>query len=120
MEDAPLVSELDGFGDELDVTGTAVGGQWLVVGELGEVWSVHEIHRQVMLALVYTDLVNGDNVRVLQGGCRRGFGAEALDGILASEMAGQNQLHRYEAVQALLPRFIDNAHAAPRDLLQQE
>ena len=47
------------------------------------------------------------------------FGAEALDEILGRERPGQKHLHRDDPVQAHLPRSIDDAHPAPRDLLQQ-
>jgi hypothetical protein len=63
--------------------------------------------------------VNRDNVRVLEHRRRGGFAAKALDKLLGRELAGENHLHRHDAVQTGLPRTIDNAHAAAGDFFQQ-
>ena len=77
------------------------------------------IHREEVLAFGEADFVNRDDVRVLQARGGGGFGAEALDEILSRQRPGQEHLHRDDAVQAHLPRSIDDAHPAARDFFQQ-
>ena len=35
------------------------------------------------------------------------------------QVAGQDHLHRHQAVESLLPRLVDHAHPAAPDLLEQ-
>lgn len=72
-----------------------------------------------MLALINSDLINVNNVRVLQcrgGGC---FGAKTFDVLRTGQRAEWEQLHCDDAVETDLPGAIDNAHPAPSDFLQQ-
>ena len=78
-----------------------------------------EIHREVLLALMDADFVNGHDVRMLQAGRRRSFRAKPLHELRAGERTEEQHLHRDDAVQAYLPRPIDNAHPASRDFFQQ-
>ena len=72
-----------------------------------------------MPALVFADLVNGDDIRMVQVGRRFGFGAETGDLILVREITGAHELEGNEAVETDLAGAIDDAHAAPADFLQQ-
>ena len=65
------------------------------------------------------DFVNGDDVRVLQAGRRRSFRAESLHKLRTGERTKQQHFHRHDAIQAQMPRAINNAHAAPRDFFEQ-
>ena len=72
-----------------------------------------------MLAVVLADLVDGHDVRVVEVGRRLRLGAEALHVGRRRQLAGQDHLEGDDAVQAHLPRLVDDAHAAAGDLLQQ-
>ena len=72
-----------------------------------------------MLPLVLADLVDGDDVGVVQAGRRLRLPAEAPPLALGSQSAGQDHLQGHDPVGALLPRPVDDAHAAVRDLPQQ-
>jgi hypothetical protein len=119
VKDAPRVREVDGFRNGLHVARRARGGQRLVADELREVRPLDEVHRKVMLALMHADFVDGHDVRMLQTGRRRGLDAKPVDEFLTRILAQQQHLHRDDAVQALLPRLVNDAHAAPGDFLQQ-
>ena len=72
-----------------------------------------------MLPLALASLENGDDVRMPEIRRRFGFATEPEHVLFASEVTGQNHLHRDDAVEALLQRFIDDAHAAAGDFFQQ-
>ena len=79
----------------------------------------HIIHREVLLAFVFANFVNRHDVGMLQSGRRLGFGAEALHVCGAGQLAGKDHFDGNGAVEADLPGFINHAHAAAGDLLQQ-
>ena len=72
-----------------------------------------------MLAVVLSDFVDGHDVRMLQIGRRLRFTTEALNLGLAREFSGENHFQRDRAIEARLPGFPNNAHAAARDFLLQ-
>ena len=72
-----------------------------------------------MLALMLTHLEDRDDPRVVEVGGRLGLDVEAFDIGLGGELAGEDHLQRDGAVEANLPRPVDDAHAAPGDLLEQ-
>ena len=65
------------------------------------------------------DFVDGDDVGMLQTGRRFRLGAETLHVIRRREPAGEDHLHRDDAVEADLACPVDNAHAALGHFLQQ-
>src|SRR5437016_11104952 len=101
---------LDGFSNELDVTRRLRRRQRSGADELGEVLSLDVIHREIMLAVVETHVVNGDDVRVLEERRRRDFAPESLNDLLAGEWPGQDHLQRDDAPKTGLPRAIDHSH----------
>ena len=64
----------------------------------------------------HPDIVHRDNIRVDQGGRGAGFAHQALpvDGIV--QLVRAEHFQRDAAVQARVPRAVDNAHAALADL----
>jgi hypothetical protein len=78
-----------------------------------------ELHGEVVLSLVLADLVNGDDVRVVELGGRLRLAAKSVHLVCGGELSGEDHLQRYDAVEAALPRFVDDAHAAAGDFLQQ-
>ena len=70
-----------------------------------------EIHDEEVLTLVDADFVDGDNIGMLETGSNNGLGAKAFDKLQAGLRPEQQHLQRDNAIQALLPRSIDDAHA---------
>ena len=110
---------LDCLGDDPDVASRAHGRERLVANQRGEVLALDVIHREVILALLLAHFMNGDDVRMLQTGRSRGFGAKSLDGFLARKLPGQDHFDGHDPVQADLPGLIDHAHAAAGNFFQE-
>ena len=72
-----------------------------------------------MLALVFSHLMNGDDVRMLQTRSGLGFHAKTPHELLAGKLPEQKHLHRDNPIQAHLASPIDNSHAAAGDFFQQ-
>ena len=85
----------------------------------GQAFTFDEVHREIMLAVMHADFVNGHDVRVLQA--RRGgrLNPKAFDIVRVRCGAEWQELDCHGAVQADLAGFVDHPHAAPADLLQQ-
>jgi hypothetical protein len=78
VEDAVLVGEVHGPGHGRDQAGRGL----LIPGEarqvLGQAAALHQLHREIVLAVVLTHLVDRDDVGVVQVGGRLGFPVEAF------------------------------------------
>src|SRR5207244_1855887 len=72
VEYSLAVSVMDGFGYLLEVLCRLPGWQGLLAHQLGQVLALDVIHGEEVLALVDAHVVNGDYVRVLQGGVTGG------------------------------------------------
>ncbi len=119
VQDAVLMRIVDGLGDDLDVARGTGGGQWLAGGEPGEALALDKIHGEEGPTLVRANFVDGDDVCVLQTGGRRRFRAEPLGQVLARLVAEQEHLHCDNAAKALLPRLVNDPHAAAGDFFEQ-
>src|SRR5262245_21121365 len=72
-----------------------------------------------MLVLADADLVDRDNIGMLQAGGRRSFDPKTPYKFLARVLSEKQQFYRNEALEAVLSSFINNAHSAPGNLLQE-
>jgi hypothetical protein len=72
-----------------------------------------------MNATLATDPVNGNDMRVVQLGCRRRFQLESLKAPFVQCGREWQDLQRDAAVQRLLDRLINDAHAAPTDFSKE-
>jgi hypothetical protein len=90
-----------------------------IFGLPGQRPAFEEFHAEELLAVVFADLVDRDDVRVVQVGRRLGFGLEALEFGFGGELAGANHLQRDDAVEGPVARLIDDPHAAAGDGFQQ-
>ena len=119
MEDALVVRVVNRFGDGLDERCSALHRQRPIADEVGEILTLDVVHREVVVAFVFADFVDGHNVRMLQFGGGFGFGLETLDEFLAGVGTGQNHFQGDDAVEARLPRLIHDTHAAVGDFFEQ-
>ncbi len=81
--------------------------------------SLHQLHREVVLAVVAADFVDGHDVGVVQVGGGLGLLAKAGHIGRAGELTAQDHLERHNAIERDLPRPVHDAHAAAGDLLQK-
>lgn len=119
MQDAAPVCVFDRFCDDLNIARRALSRQWTASDNLGQAPALHEIHREVMLALVNPHFVDRDDVRVLQARHGRRLRPEALHLVGVRRRAEREQLDRHDAVQADLSRLVHHPHPAPTDLFEQ-
>ena len=78
---------------------------------------VEKLHGDEGLAILFADVVDGADVRMVQGGCGLGFALEAGQRLrVAGHFLGQ-KLEGHKAVQTRVFRFVDDAHPAAAQLL---
>src|SRR2546427_1961057 len=119
MQDALLVRVMDRFGSDLHVPRGFGWREWTIANELREVMALDVIHRKEVLAFVHSDFVNGYNVRMLESRRCGRFASKPLGYLFAGELPGQDHLYRDHAIEAPLPRFVNDAHAAAGDFFQK-
>ena len=79
-----------------------------------------ELHRQVVLAGLLPDVVDGRRVGVLQPRRRLGFGEEAIEIRGVGRELDRQQLDRDVAIERVVVAAVDDAHAAAADALVQQ
>ena len=119
VQNAVFVRVMDRLGNELEVGRRAFWRQRPLGHQPRQRRAVDEVHHQVMLAFVHTDLMHGDDVRMLQSGRSGGFDPEAFDELRSRQRAEREQREGHDPVQAQLPGAIDDAHAAAGDFFEQ-
>ena len=115
MDDALVVGELKRVAD------LRHDGQRLArrdasgLQQLPQVHAVHEFHQEEKKAVGLAEFVQRDDAGMIQLRQRLGFAGEAFGerGVIAD--AGRKNLERDDAVQFLLPRLVNRAHAALAD-----
>ena len=86
---------------------------------LRQALALDEPHAEVMLPVVLADLVDRHDAGMVEVGGGLGLGVEPLDVGVVGELAGEDHLEGHGAVQADLPRLVDDPHAAAGDLAEQ-
>ena len=111
VDEAVAVGGVERAGDLGDDVGRAFGSE-LVLGahERAQIGPVDVAHDDEQHALALARVVDGDDVRVLDGGRRLGFGDEALSEVLVVGERGRDDFQRDRPLQAELRRAIDDAH----------
>ena len=79
----------------------------------------HQLHAEILLPFVLANFVDGNDVRMVE--IRRGFrfGAETLHFRGGRQLAGADHFQRDRAIETDLPRIINDAHPALRNLAQE-
>ena len=119
VQDAVLMRVMNGSGNGFDVGGRTLRGQWTIPHDLGQRPTGHIVHREEVLAVVFADLVDGHNVRMLQTRNGLGFGLKAFDFGGSGQQARLDHLQRHRSVQADLARLVHHPHAATSEQLEQ-
>jgi hypothetical protein len=76
-----------------------------------------QLHGNEILAVPFTDVVNGAYIRTVQGGSRLGFPLEARWGLRVLGKFIGKELDGHEAVQARVLGFVDHTHPSGTKLL---
>ena len=115
VDDAVGVQMLDRPGDDAHQPHDRVEGKRLAGDPLGQALAFDVFHGEVVLAVVLADVVDLRDVGVSQAGGGPGLDLKAADVLRRGQMRGQDHLHGHDAVERLLPRLVDHAHAAAAD-----
>ena len=117
MQDAAVVRVLDRLGDPLHVSGCSRRGQRIVLDQCRQAGAFDVIHREIMLAILFTHLVNGDDVRMNQVGRHR-FGLRPKT--TRESLARKREcLHGNNLIAADLACLVNHARVAAADFRQE-
>ena len=119
VDDAPPMGVVNRPGHLLDQPGSLARRQWAVLDLGREAVALDEAHREVVLPRVFAHFVDRHDAGMIELGRGLGFGAEPLNLPRRRQPAGQDHLQGDEAVERLLPRLEDDAHAALGNLPDQ-
>jgi len=119
MEHAALVSEMDGTGNDGQQAGGARGGHRFATERSAERGAVDKGHAEIMLAGLFADFVNANDVGMIETGSGFGLGFEAADGIVRGEQAAADDFEGDDAVEGNLAGFEDGPHAAASNLFEE-
>ena len=89
----------------------------LVADHRAQARALDETHREVALAVRLAGVVDGDDVRVVQGRSELRLEHEPLAEDLIFGELGAQKLERHDALQARMLGAVDHAHAAPAERL---
>ena len=78
-----------------------------------------ELHAEEVAALMLTDLVNGNDIRVIEARRRLDLVVKAVQFARRRKLAGQDHLEGDRPIQADLAGLVDDAHAAAGDFRLQ-
>ena len=78
----------------------------------------HVLHHDDIPIALACDVVDGDDVRVLEGGGGLGFLLEAPAALRIGDAVGREELERDVAIEARVVGLEDNAHPAPTELVE--
>src|SRR5262245_6144420 len=87
----------------------------LAVDSVIERAAANVLQRQVRSSLVLADLVDLNYIRVPQRRDRLGFQQKTLTILLVGLTAAEDHLQRHQPIEPLLPRLVDDSHAAAAD-----
>ena len=100
----------------LHVLGGFASRQRPILDNVGKALAFDVIHREVVSTVVLAYLVDGNDVGMLEVGCRLGLVAKPLDVGLTGQFPRKDHLQGDNPVEAYLPSPVDDAHAATNDL----
>ena len=122
MDDAALVGSGEGGGDVAEHRLGRVDGEWPGVEEpFGHAAARHVLHDEVRRAVgQFTNAVDGDDVRVRDGGDRLCFAAESRMGFGVAALCAHEDLYGDKALELWIAPEVDATHAALPDDLEEQ
>ena len=103
---------MNGAAERLDRLGRVLRALRFAIEFGVEVAAVDEFEREVRRAVVFADIVDLHDVRVVQLRDRFGFRTKPFEVRFADIRPTDNHLQRDDAVEVNVPRFVDDPHAA--------
>ena len=73
---------------------------------------VEVFHDHIRPSLVLSGVVNGNDVRMLQLGCRFNFRLESRQRLVVENESGTDEFNRFPPFESQILRFVDVSHAA--------
>ena len=119
MDDAAAVGIMQSVGDLGDEAGRLGGRKTLRPQQLRQRLAVHELRDQIGQAVCLTDFVDRHDSGVMNMGKAPAFAQEAVQILLAGEMAGARDFDRDDAVQLRVPGLVHGAERPNANRLEQ-
>jgi len=120
MHDAFGVSGIESFGDLDSQLQYFLKSERRLMDVSAESFAVDEFHGDEGAAVLFADVVDGADTGVVEGGGGAGFAAEAFESLRVVRGILGEKLESYEALEASVFGFIDDAHAPGADVLDHE
>ena len=115
VDDLVLVGDPHRLRQLLGQHGGAAVRQRAGLQEFRERAAVHVLEREKRISVMPADFVDLHNVGVAQARDRLGLPPKSLEILRRGIFAGQHHLERDDSIQAELPGFVHDPHAAPGD-----
>ena len=112
MDDAPVVGELQRVAQRRHDGQRLFRREFSHAQELPQIHAVHKFHEQIIKTARLSEVVNGDDVGMVQGGQRLRLARETFGELRFPHALRCEEFQRHQAVQRLLPRLVNHAHAA--------
>ena len=100
----------------LDDSSGVASWQRIFGGLLFEARAVHILEAEEGQGFVFAYFMNLHNMRVLEAGCRLGFGTETDQADRISACPGQDHFQGHQPLQLTLSRLVDYSHTASAQL----
>src|SRR5690348_15032032 len=78
--------------------------------------ALKQLHDDERSALVFSDIVNGANIRMIQSGSRARFALKSFERGRIGRRVLEEKLERHISVEPRVFGFVDHAHAAAPEL----
>ena len=112
MDDALFMGVLKGLADPRDDSHRLFRRQLPGLQQLPEAHAIGELHQQVIEAVGFAKVIDGNDVRMIEPGKGLRLPHETLGELRVLLLFRRENLEGDEAVEQWLPRLIDHTHAA--------
>jgi hypothetical protein len=112
MDDAPVVCKLQRVAQWRHDSQRLLRREFPRAQKLAQVHTVHEFHEQVIKSAGLSEVINGDDVRMVQRGEGLRLARKTFGKLRVAHAFRRQKFQRHKTIQGLLPRLIDHAHAA--------
>ena len=112
MNHTRRVGRMNGAAQRLDGLRRVLRALRFAIEFVVEVATIDEFEREVRGTVVFADIVNLHDVRVVQLRDGFGFRTKPFEVRFADIRAADNHLQRDDAVEVNVPRFVNDPHAA--------
>src|SRR5436190_10839090 len=122
MQDAALMRVMNGARHLHDDRDAAANVLWTIGWTRKfprERSAFHQFHGVEEAAIMFAYFINGNDMRMIEARARLSFAAKTAGRCFPRQVRSQYHFQRHHAIQAPLPRAINDSHAAARDFIQE-